>query len=311
MLRFRVSLFGKFRIQNEDRTWYVSEHNKAQELLGYLLIRREEPQWRSRLADFLWTDYSHAQSRRCLRQTLWQLQHCCETFLGANGRRLLLVDPEQIRFSPDIDLWTDVSYFEAAGACLQPGTPLDVNTLREAVSLYSGELLEGWYQDWCLSERERMQHLYMAMLNRLTAHAEETGDFETGLDYSLRLLQCDRTREKTHQARMRLYYFSGDRPAALQQYEQCAAMLRQELGVAPSRKTTELYEMIRADQVPLPAGSMTPELPPPSLPGSEFSMDAVLIRLRQLQDTMSTLQRQVQEDIRLLETLLPHTKNRP
>jgi hypothetical protein len=31
--------------------------------------------------------------------------------------------------------------------------------LKDAVNLYCGDLLEGWYQDWCLFERERLQSI--------------------------------------------------------------------------------------------------------------------------------------------------------
>jgi len=34
------------------------------------------------------------------------------------------------------------------------------------VEIYRGELLKGRHQDWCLYKRERMQHLYLAMLNK-------------------------------------------------------------------------------------------------------------------------------------------------
>ena len=61
------------------------------------------------------------------------------------------------------------------------------------------------------------------------------------------MLREDRARERTHRRLMRLYYLAGDRTGALRQYERCAAALRQELDVEPSRRTSELERRIRRD----------------------------------------------------------------
>jgi hypothetical protein len=45
---------------------------------------------------------------------------------------------------------------------------------------------------------------------------------------------------------MELHAWSGDRPAALRQYEACVQVLEEELGVEPSPETTELYQRIYA-----------------------------------------------------------------
>jgi len=39
--------------------------------------------------------------------------------------------------------------------------------LQEAVRLSYADLLEGWYQDWCLYERERLQNIYLLILDKL------------------------------------------------------------------------------------------------------------------------------------------------
>ena len=46
---------------------------------------------------------------------------------------------------------------------------LQAEDLKQAVAVYQGELLQGWYQDWCLCERERFRDMYLAMLDKLMA----------------------------------------------------------------------------------------------------------------------------------------------
>jgi DNA-binding SARP family transcriptional activator len=124
-----------------------------------------------------------------------------------------------------------------------------VQLLHEAVELYSGELLTGWYQDWCLLERERLQAMYLAMLDKLMIYCMVHHQYESGVEYGIRILRIDYAREKTHQRLMRLFYLSGDRTSALRQFERCAEILMRELKVKPTKSTILLYEQIVADQL--------------------------------------------------------------
>jgi len=65
------------------------------------------------------------------------------------------------------------------------------------VNIYQGNLLEAWYQDWCLYERERLQKLFLAMLDMLMDYCEAPQDYETGRTFGNRILQDDRAREHT------------------------------------------------------------------------------------------------------------------
>ena len=53
-------------------------------------------------------------------------------------------------------------------------------------------------------------------------------------------------REEAHQQMMRLLARSGQRSAALAQYEICCRILAHELGVEPARETQALYNRIRS-----------------------------------------------------------------
>jgi DNA-binding SARP family transcriptional activator len=123
----------------------------------------------------------------------------------------------------------------------------DVNSMESAVKLYRGDLLEGWYQDWCLFERERFQIMYLMLLDKLVQYSEIHGHYSTGLAYGTEVLRHDRAYERTHRQMMRLYIMAGDRTQALHQYQRCVNALRSELDIEPSESTKELYEQIRTD----------------------------------------------------------------
>lgn len=245
---YRVFLFGKLKVERDGNLIKSLAAIKAQELFCYLLFNRKQAHTREALSEFLWVDYPPEKSRKYLRQALWRLQSCLSQ---GSCRSPLLVDSKWIQFAPDTEFWVDAEEFERAYNQAGNGefSTNDFEQLQQTVSLYKGNFLEGWYQDWCIIERERYQRIYLMMLGRLVQYCEVNGDFEAGLAYGAEILRSDRAYERAHRQMMRLYLLSGDRSQALRQYERCVDALNEELGVAPSKRTIQLYEKIRTDSL--------------------------------------------------------------
>src|SRR5262245_23143750 len=122
---------------------------KECELLCYLIVERDQAHTREQLATVLWPDASPARSRKYLRQALWQLQGALRT-PGSDSP--LCIDGDRICLARE-SAWIDVVAFERACAAAAPraGAPLTAATaaaLEDAVALYRGPLLDGWYHDW-------------------------------------------------------------------------------------------------------------------------------------------------------------------
>jgi len=302
----RIFLFGKFDVQYGEQVLTGLDARKVQELFCYLLIFRKSPHLRESLAALLWGGNSTARSRKYLRQALWQLQSAIEP-------SVLLLDPEWVQFNREADIWLDVELFEQAFTKVQgvPGQELTLQgaqALKDAVQLYRGDLLYGCHQDWCLFERERLQTMYLAMLDKLLGHCEAQGEYEIGMIYGACILRYDRARERTHRRLMRLHYLAGNRTAALREYEACVAALDEELGVGPAKSTVALYEQIRADQLGGPTRAPAE--------GTADALDRVLHRLERLQTALVDMQQQIQRDIQAVERVRngqgqPPSNNRP
>ena len=275
------------------------EASKDQELLSYLLIHRDRPHSREALASLLWADTSTEKSKKYLRQALWHLHAALNS---DNGNDVLVVDHDWLTLNPCSNLWTDVADFERAfsGAEGIAGRQLDTEkalALKDAVSLYNDDLLPGYYQDWILFERERLQNMYLLMLDKLIVYLQFRGEYEVAQGHAATILRYDPARERTHRQLMHLYSLAGDRTSALRQFERCAQSLKQELGVRPERKTVELYERIKSDQM----GHTESDNPSPTSPSSD-----ILTRLKQLQAIVSGVQRRIQRDIKAIETKSNH-----
>lgn len=304
MSKFRVALFGKFSLYSGDKQLSLLESRKAQELFSYILIHRNRPHSRESLVDLLWGDEPPAHPKKYLRQVLWQIQSAIDLHLGPAIDRVIAANTDWISFNPESCLWLDVDLFESAYESVQgvPGPQLGdqkAQSLLEATNLYKGDLLEGWYQDWCLYERERYRNMYLAMLDKLMGYSEATGNYEAGLDLGQRILRCDKARERTHWRLMRLHQLSGDRSAALRQFGVCVEFLQKELGVTPSKKTLDLRDQILADTLDMSFSSMgeaSPALPPTN---SEFS-DAIS-ELTNLQNLLASAQEGLRRVILMVE----------
>ena len=309
-------LFGKVTISCAGEPVTGLETGKVQELLCYLLLHRDRAHSRDVLADTLWGEHPTAQAKKYLRQALWQLQTVLKPPAGRPAGPLLHVAADHVAVNPDADLWVDVGAFEEASARAEdlPDRRLEAEQaarLDHAVRLYQGELLSGYYQDWCLQERERLQSLYLAMLDKLMAYAESRRQYETAIGYGVRTLRCDPAREQTHQRLMVLHYLTGNRTEALRQYQRCVAALRQELDVEPAGRTVELYEQIRADQLRErfadgdPGGiGIVPLDARPLPPG------AALHRLRALLTELASGMARVEQELRALEQALDGSAGR-
>jgi DNA-binding SARP family transcriptional activator len=300
----RVYLFGPLRIVRDGRPLPGLEAGKAQELFAFLLLHPGRAFPRETLAEHLWEDLAPGAGRKVLRQAIWQLQAAVDLDDTPVARRLLELETGLVRLNLGADLWSDAAELERLGTRGRdvPGRDLDAETadaLERAVALYQGDLLEGWYQEWCLHRRQYLQNLYLQMLVRLMEYWETRGAYENSMTHGSRILEREPAHERTHRHLMRLHYLAGDRTAAIRQYQRCIEILRAELGVAPSRRTTALYEQIRADQVDPPAAGPPTDRMQPAVP-----LDDQLRGLRELAASMAQIQGRLHQSIQSIELAL-------
>ncbi len=253
----QIKLFGKFELKYTDLISVDFGTSKAQELFCYILLHRARSYPREVLAELLWGEDVGGQSRKFLRQTLWEVQSTLKAQAGIDDLRVLSVSSNWVQLNPNLSFELDVADFEhnldfVQGVPIVELTGQHIDKLQKAEALYRGDLLEGWYWDWCAIERERFKDMYLTILDKLMVYFELHHQYEAGIAYGVRILNCDRALESAHQHLMRLYYLAGYRVKALRQFERCASILCEELDVDPSQQTRCLYEQIKADQLEEP-----------------------------------------------------------
>jgi ABC-type oligopeptide transport system substrate-binding subunit/DNA-binding SARP family transcriptional activator len=232
MPALRLFLLGPLDIRHDGQQLPKPPTVKSQSLLAYLALHRERPLLRERLADLFWGDRPERRARRSLATALWHIRRCLP------DDSLLVSDVQSAQFDPQADLWLDVEEFESLVA--RP----DTGSLQFAVELYRGEFMEGFYDDWALNERYRLETTFSEALARLMTGLELQGRAEDALATALRLLRHDPLREDAHRVAMRAFCRLGQRNAALEQYHRCQEIVQQELGAEPMSETTVLYQEI-------------------------------------------------------------------
>jgi len=248
---------------DEIRTVLVQPKRLA--LFAYLtLATPRRLHRRDSLFALFWPEADIEQARRSLRQSL----HFLKQALGSSV--LVRRGDEEVGVQPDA-LWCDVHEFERA---------LDAGQAAEALTLYSGHLLEGFhvagvapeFEQWLEEERARLRARAITAAISLRDAAQRTGNTSLASQYARDVLRLDWASEGALRCLMTLLDHSGDRAAALRTYDEFCRRLAVELDAQPSAELAALAEQLRhesralsndnaidfADRVPTPNGSPLP-----------------------------------------------------
>jgi DNA-binding SARP family transcriptional activator len=257
MARLELCLLGTFRATLDGAPITAFGYDKVRALLAYLAMESERPHQRERLAGLLWPERPESTARMNLSQALSYLRRALDD--RSVNPSFLDITPQTLQFDPASDHWLDaVAFTRALDACAKHGhASLEsceecLERLEKAAALYQGPFLEGFsipdssaFEGWALLHRERLHRLAGETLGRLAAAYAARGEYERGLAHAWRQVELDPWREGAQRGLMRLLALSGQRGAALAQYEECRRLLAEELGVEPAAETTRLDEMIR------------------------------------------------------------------
>ncbi len=230
---------------------------RIQSLIAYLAFHSDTPLLRSQLAYMFWPDSTEAQAHTNLRKAIHEMRQ-----LLSGGDGFLHVDSTTIQVDCRdlrIDVHEFLKHLDAAAQARRLGQPdAEQAALEQAVDLYRGDLLPGCYDDWAVSERERLRGLFVQAAGRLAALLENRHFYRDAVRVAELLLDCDRWHEETYRQLMRLYALVGDRAAALHAYHNCATILQRELNAEPSPETQQAYARLMQSEVGSQPGGTAP-----------------------------------------------------
>jgi DNA-binding SARP family transcriptional activator len=265
MPTLHIRLFGAPRICWDAPAGEIRLIRTSLALLAFLACHRTRSHSREALTGVFWGEHGEAKARGCLSTALWRLRRAIENPCRGGPGYVCLGSDGELGFNRSADYWLDVEVFEDAARPLvsKPFHALalaEVERFEAAAGLYTGDALEGFYDDWALRERERLRALWLKALGALFRFLGFHCRYDEAESWGLRLLAADPLREEVHRDLMRLYLERGDRAAAARQFEDCRARLSEALRVEPMEETTALYRQISAPPEPASPGGVAPPL---------------------------------------------------
>ena len=262
-----IWLFGPPQVRLDQEVVSNLRSDKALALLAYLAVESDRAHRREKLAGMLWPDYPESSARASLRRALTDVRQAIGHHRATPP--YLLTTRETLQFNTDSDYWLDV---EAIA-----GLADDLAGLEQAVALYRGRFLEGFsvsdapsFEEWALLKKEQLERQVLEMLGRLATTYERRGEYEHAQRYARRRVELEPWNEQAQRQLMQLLALSGQRNAALAQYETCRRLLEDELDVEPDPETTRLYESIRDGTLVAPPFVS----PPPAFASEEAQVGA-------------------------------------
>jgi DNA-binding SARP family transcriptional activator len=261
----RAYLFETLRMENGENHALELGSPLTRSLLAYLLLHREQPSDRRRLAFMFWSRGTESAARRNLRQYLHRMRQALE---GVDfDDDLILTTGTTVQINPAADIWLDVDSFRYL---TRPDA--NVNELTEGIALYRGDLLDDLYEDWCTDQRHELRLRFLQSLDRLSNLLQDEYRTEEALEVARKWVMAEPFDETAHRRLMSLYVALGKRNQALQHYQELKEQLASELGTEPLPETQTFVEMIQMGTVRRgePAPALVPQektsINPPKLP---------------------------------------------
>ena len=222
-----LRLLGCFRLSANGRPIEVPPASAR--VLAYLGVHGKEVE-RATMAQVLWPDADRTRSLGNLRSALWRLPTCSRDAVRERGARVGL--------HPAVACDVDAVVDRVAARRTVP--------FGEAMTWgWRDELLPGWYDDWVLLERERLSIRRAAVLEHLSSVCRRSGLVGDAVLYAALAVELQPLRESAHQALLEAHVSQGNLVEAHAHFDTLTALLRNELGVAPSTQTEAIIHRSR------------------------------------------------------------------
>lgn len=247
-----VRLFGKPEIYLKDEVPVVFPTLQGEAIFCYLLLVKR-PVLHTKIASLFWPELPVAAALAAWHKLFSLLQKLTGDSLSLNSK--------QVTFHPQLEDWVDFYELEQL---LANDKVVARERLSRLMTLYQDELLVTHeashganFATWLLHERQLTRQMVMDIVRLLSEQFLQDADFNSGLKATQWWLKLEPMDEFAHRLRMRFFWQSKQRSAAILQYNICCEALQQQANQEPGEETTQLYLQILQDEIPLASYNQT------------------------------------------------------
>lgn len=218
-----VHLVGGPYVSARGTRHEVPEGSKR--LLAFVALRHGRVE-RRHAAGTLWPTGGDGRAAGNLRSALWRLR-------GA-GIEVLIADKWSLSLAPGVAV--DVDQLCAWANRLINGAAETADLEMARSQLDALDLLPGWYDDWAIMERERVRQRILHAFEALSRELSRRARHADAVEAAMIAIDADPLRESAHRTLIEVHLAEGNWVEANRRFSAYRTILRDELGVAPSRE---------------------------------------------------------------------------
>jgi DNA-binding SARP family transcriptional activator len=215
-----LHLFGGPYVTFRGRRTEVPEGSKR--LLAFVAMHRGRIE-RRHAAGSLWPVGEDARASGNLRSALWRLR--------ALDVELVAADKCSLRLCEKVVVDVHVANDWASRLIQETSRPDDLAVLPWWADALN--FLPGWYDDWALTERERIRQRVLHALEALSRCLTRAARFAEAVEVAMTAVSAEPLRESAQRALIEAHLAEGNWVEGRRSYAAYRELLRRELGVEP------------------------------------------------------------------------------
>jgi len=235
-----LQLLGWWELHLDDRG--VALGRREQRLVALLALAGRRS--RLQVAGTLWPDSSEHHAMSNLRAAVFQTRQHAPDLLSAQSSTLDL----------GAHITVDVGHLRCYAGRVAD-SPEAYDATEVVAQLGEGDLLPGWYDDWVLFERERLQHLRLRALEAVARASLQAGRAHEATAAARAAVRIEPLHEGANVLLVRGCLAAGSPVDAVRHFHGYRRRLELDLGIRPSGTLAELVRplLLPSQRKPAPA----------------------------------------------------------
>jgi len=213
--------------------------NRAKEIFFYVLCCGTG-KTKEQITAALWPDLVPAKATSNFHINLYRARRAI--FPG-----VFTLEQGQYKLSPHLNIWFDVAEFErllSRAEDLPYGSQTRAANLEQAIELYRGAFMEGFYNEWTEVQRRGLEDKYLKALLLLAGTCADKGQYDRAITLLEKFIAIDPYHDEVYCQVMEWHLAVGDKVSALRVYKRYVDTVAGEMGFVPPPRIQDLHKRI-------------------------------------------------------------------
>lgn len=261
----RMTSFGKleFRLRGELIPESVWVRKKSKHILAYLLAEPNTLLTKDIMIDKFFQDVPAENADAVYHNTLSNMRNALKikydfpdkSGLKTKGKseaarwapELLLYEDKTLHWNKDFYYWTDCAELEKlynSAMSSEIKTNQKIIYCRQAIELYTGDFLPGYYDPWTEEKRQNYSNMYLKLCFELISALKDKRNYTDITKYAEQILKIDKLNEEAYISLIEAYSQLGEVNSAKEKFSLMLKVYDEELGEKPDKSALDRIKKI-------------------------------------------------------------------